>query len=197
MTYSLLDLLLLGLELLLELVNQVLQAFEVLLVLVDLELKLAHTSVGSSEVLVGILVSALLSVQLGLELADTLLQLGDDLEYNVQGGICELSYLLSSLEGGSFSLIKTDLDLLELLLKSLAKTVDVLRVLLFLSELLGKSGGVGDGLLGALLSGLVLVEGLVEVGLKHGSLEGRGLIGNLRGWPGSLPRAFSWRTKGC
>lgn len=151
-----------------ELVNEILETFEVLLVLINLELKLTNTSIGASEVLVGILEAALFSVQFRFELTHALFELGDNLKTMKFVYILNdmMYYLLSSLKSSSLGLIKTDLDLLELLLKSLAKTVNVLRVFLFLTELLCESGGISNSLLGALLSGLVLVEGLIEVGLK-------------------------------
>lgn len=115
-------------------------------------MKLADTAVGLSEVLVGLLVPALFSVKLRFDFPDALFEFGDD--------------LLSSLEGGGLGLVESDLDLLELLLESLAEAVGVLAVLLFLAELFGELGSIGHGLLAALFSSLELVEGLIQIGLN-------------------------------
>ena len=62
------------------------------------------------------------------------------------------------------------MDLLELLLESLAHAVDVLSVFLLLAQILGQFGGISDGLLRSLLSGFVFGQGLIEVGLKSWAL---------------------------
>lgn len=68
-THSLLDLSLVGLDLVLQLVDQVLQTLLVLAVLVRLEGQLLEAAVGLAHVLLGLRVAALLAVQLHLQLA--------------------------------------------------------------------------------------------------------------------------------
>lgn len=62
------------------------------------------------------------------------------------------------------------MDLLELLLESLAHAVDVLSVFLLLAQILGQFGSISDGLLRSLLSAFVFGQGLIEVGLKSWAL---------------------------
>lgn len=76
------------------------------------------------------------------------------------------TYLLSTLECSSFSLVEADLHLLQLLFESLTEAIRVHAVFLLLAELVSKSGSVGHCLLAALLGCLVLIEGLVKIGLE-------------------------------
>merc|ERR1719474_2302139 len=130
-----------------------LHALRVLAVLFSLECEFFESSVGLSEVLAGLGVAALFGVELGLEFADTGLQLGND--------------ALASLEGSGLSLVKTSLKVLDGDFELLAESVNVDGVLLFAAELFGQVGGIGGGLLGLLLGVLQLGDGVVHVGL-HG-----------------------------
>merc|ERR1712131_302729 len=102
---GLLDLLLVGLDLALELVDQSLHPFLVLLVLVDGVGQFLHVSLGLAEILLGIPKTSVLSIHLGLELTNASLHLGDG--------------LLASLEGGLLSFIKASLGVLDLGLEEL------------------------------------------------------------------------------
>merc|ERR1719193_613802 len=139
---GLLDLALVGLDLGLELLNEILHALHVLAVLLGLESEFLEPSVGFAEVLGGFLVAALLGVELG-----------DD--------------ALASLEGGGLGLVEASLELGDGDLELLAQPVDVDGVLLLAAELLGQVGGVGSGLLGLLLGVLQLGNGVIHIGL-HG-----------------------------
>merc|ERR1719193_2236836 len=94
---GLLDLALVGLDLGLELLNEILHALHVFAVLLGLESEFLEPSVGFAEVLGGFLVAALLGVELGLQLADAGLELGDD--------------ALASLESGGLGLVEASLEL--------------------------------------------------------------------------------------
>merc|ERR1711931_371827 len=107
--FSLLHLALVGLDLGLELLNEILHALHVLAVLFSLECEFFESSVGLSEVLAGLGVAALFGVELGLEFADAGLQLGND--------------ALASLEGGGLSLVKTSLKVLDGDFELLAESV--------------------------------------------------------------------------
>merc|ERR1719379_1883242 len=130
-----------------------LHALHVLAVLLSLEGEFLESPVGLAEVLGGLLVAALLGVELSLKLTDAGLKLGDD--------------TLASLEGGGLSLIKTALELGDGDLELLAEPVDVDGVLLLTAELLSQVGGVGGSLLGLLLGVLQLGDGIIHISL-HG-----------------------------
>merc|ERR1711872_976253 len=66
---GLLDLALVGLDLSLELLNEILHALHVLAVFLSLECEFFESPVGLAEILGGLLVAALLGVELGLQLA--------------------------------------------------------------------------------------------------------------------------------
>ena len=146
------ELFLLRFEFVLEFVDEVLESLEVLLVFINLELEFTETTIGLGEVLVGFLVATLFSIEFGFEFTLTLFELGND--------------LLASLEGSLFGFIKTDLYFLDLLFESVTKTVNVLRVFLFLTEFFSKFGSIGTSAFGTFLSILVFVEGFVEIRLK-------------------------------
>ena len=162
-------------------------------------MELAYASVGLLHVLVGLLVASLLSVQFRLKFAHALFEFGNHLKFlDLRVSMKKTSYLLATLESGGFGFIESDLDLLELLLESLAHAVDVLSVFLLLAQIFGQFGGISDGLLRSLLSAFVFGQGLIEVGLKSWILcvktNSRIL---LHAEPGVLPRAFSWRPTSC
>lgn len=172
--FSLLDLPLVGLDLLLQFVDQVLHALVVLTVFFSLEGELLDAPLGLAQVLLGISVSPLFTIKLVLELPDPLFELLDG--------------LLASLKGVGFSLIQPDLQFLDLLFESLAEFLLGLGVVLFGAQLVGETGSVNHGLLGLLLGVLSLVKELVEVGVQGlqlglefplGGGQGRALCGQL------------------
>merc|ERR1719435_628246 len=150
---GLLHLALVGLDLGLELLNEILHALHVLAVLLGLECEFFESSVGLSEVLSGLGVAALFGVKLSFQLTDARLQLGDD--------------ALASLQGSSLGLVKTGLKVLDGDFELFAKSVNVDGVFLLTAEFLGQIGGVGGGLLGLLLGILELGDSVIHVGL-HG-----------------------------
>merc|ERR1719434_680139 len=135
--FGLLHLALVGLDLGLELLNEILHALHVLAVLFSLECEFFESSVGLAEVLAGLSVAALFGIELGLEFADAGLELGND--------------ALASLQGSGLSLVKTSLKVLDGDFELLAESVNVDGVLLFAAELFGQVGGIGGDLLGLLL----------------------------------------------
>lgn len=149
---SLLNLALVGLDLLLELVNKVLHALVVLLVLIGLEGELLDAAFALPQVLLSIGVAASLVVKKALELAYAALKLGN--------------LLLAGLQGVALSLLKADLEFLDLDLKTLAHLLLGLSVLLLGAELISKTSSVNHGLLGLLLGVLGLIEHLIEVSLR-------------------------------
>merc|ERR1712042_392421 len=151
--FGLLDLALVGLDLGLELLNEILHALHVFAVFLGLEGEFLESSVGLAEVLGGLLVAALFGVELGLEFADAGLELGDD--------------ALATLEGGGLGLLEASLELSDGDLELLAESVDVDGVLLLTAELLSQIGGITGGLLGLLLGVLQLGNGVIHIGL-HG-----------------------------
>merc|ERR1711963_1244128 len=181
---GLLDLLLVGIDLALELVNQSLHALLVLLVLVNGVGQLLDVTLRLAQVLGSISKTSVLSVKLGLKLTDASLHLGNG--------------LLASLEGSLFSLIKTGLGILDLGLKKLLVSLKHHGDLLLSTELLSKSSSINHGSLGLVLGhlglrghliqvvsevvhlslalGLGTVDGLVGAGLLRQSLIGVGKL---------------------
>merc|ERR1719281_1219850 len=172
---GLLNLLLVGLDLALELVNQSLHPLLVLLVLVNGVGQLLNVTLGLAQVLGSVSKTSVLSIKLGLELTDASLHLGNG--------------LLATLESSLFSLIKTGLSVLDLSLKKLLVSLQHHGDLLLGTELLGQSGGVNHGSLGLVLGHLGLgghlvqiVSEVVHLGLALGlgaidGLVGAGLLG--------------------
>lgn len=157
-----------------QLVDQILHAFVVLAVLLRLEAQLLDAALRLAQVLLGIGMSPLLTIQLVLELADALLQLLDG--------------LLAALEGVGLGFIETDLELLDLLLQSLPQFLLGLGMILLSAELISQAGGINHSLLGLLLGVLGLVQEFVQVGVQGlqlrlqlplGSGDGGVLGGNL------------------
>uniref|UniRef100_A0A182JJS0 Uncharacterized protein n=1 Tax=Anopheles atroparvus TaxID=41427 RepID=A0A182JJS0_ANOAO len=134
------------------LVNQILHALVVLAVLLRLEAQLLDAALRLAQVLLGVGMSSLFAVQLGLELAHALLQL--------------LNGLLASLQGVRLGLIQADLQFLDLLLKSLAQLLLGLGMVLLGAQLIGQAGSVNHGLLGLLLGVLGFIQQLVQVGVQ-------------------------------
>ncbi len=156
-TYGFLNLSLVGLEHLLELVNQILHLLVVLPVLFGLERELLDPTVSLSEVLLCVGMVPLLSIQLLFQSSQPRLELGND--------------LLTSLHGVTFGDFETLLEFLCLVLKLLSGSLLAACVLLFHAELVGESRCVDHGLLRLLLAVLRLVEDLLKVGLKVDNRE--------------------------
>lgn len=157
-----------------QLIDQILHAFVVLAVLLRLEAQLLDAALRLAQVLLGIGMSPLLTIQLVLELADALLQLLDS--------------LLATLKGVGLGFIETDLELLDLLLQSLPQFLLGLGMILLSAELISQAGGINHSLLGLLLGVLGLVQEFVQVGVQGlqlrlqlplGSGDGGVLGGNL------------------
>lgn len=150
--FGFLNLSLVRLDLLLELVNQILHPLVVLAVLVGLERQFLDATLRLAQVLLGVGVAALLSVQLRFQSAHSLLQLLDG--------------LLASLEGVVLGFVQSDLEFLDLELEGLALLLLGLGVLLFGSQFVGQTGSIDHGLLGLLLAVLGLVDHVVQVGVQ-------------------------------
>merc|ERR1719468_256380 len=172
---GLLDLLLVGLDLALELVNQTLHALVVLPVLVLAVAQLLDLPLGLAEVLLAVSVAPVLSIHLGLELPDA--------------GVHPGHGLLASLEGVGLGLVHSGLHVLDLGLEELLLPLKGLGKLLLRPELISQAGGVNHGTLsllfgqGSLSSHLVTVrlQGLdLRLELHLGSLDGLVGAGLLR-----------------
>lgn len=129
------------------------------LVFFNLEVKLLNTSLNLAVVLVGFLMASLFTVKFLFKGTDSFFQFGNDLKIIVSV-ILNKSYFLNtfykfpkilksiktnafaSLQCSSFGFIQADLHLLELDFQALAQTVNVLRVLLFLSQFLSQTGSL-------------------------------------------------------
>merc|ERR1712112_329914 len=147
-----LNLLLVGLDLLLELGGKFSHSVLVLLVLINLELELLAASLGllvSLHVLSGV---GLGVAELNLQLSDSGLQLG-------QGGT-------SSTHGGIVGLGTLVLKFSKLGLQGPLSLGQSSGVVLLRSELISKSGSINHGLLGLLLGVLSLVEHVVNLGVE-------------------------------
>ena len=150
--FRFLDLPLVRLDLLLQLVDQILHTLVVLAIFVGLEAKLLDATFGFAEILLGIGVSPLLSVEFVLQFADALLQF--------------LDRLLAALQSVRLGLVQTHLELLDLGLERFAKFLLGLGVILLGSKLVRQSRGVHHRLLRFLLRVLRLVQQLVQIGVK-------------------------------
>merc|ERR1719208_664362 len=148
-----LNLLLVGLDLLLELGGQVGHAVLVLPVLVILELELLDFTVGLL-VRLHVLSGAGLDIaELNLELTDASLKLGHG--------------RLATTHGTLIGVSKTVLEFSKLGLKSSLALAEGRDMVLFRSELISKSCGINHGLLGLLLGVLGLVQKVINLSL-HG-----------------------------
>merc|ERR1719461_2729543 len=146
---SLLDLLLVGLDLALELGGQVRHAVLVLSVLVVLELEFLDLALGSL-VSLGVLSGAgLNTAKLNLKLTDTGLKLGHG--------------RLSTTHSGIIGISKTVLKFSKLGLKGSLTLGQGGGVVLLRSELISKAGSINHGLLGLLLRVLGLVEEVINL----------------------------------
>merc|ERR1712218_10056 len=149
---GLLDLLLVGLHLALQLVDQSLHPLVVLPVLISSEGQLLDCPLGLAQVLGHICVAPVLSVQLRLQLTDPGLHLDHGLP--------------ASLEGVDLRLISTGGSVLALGLKQLLVLLQVHGELLFTTELIGKASSVHHGTGSLVLGHLGLVGHLVQVGIE-------------------------------
>merc|ERR1719208_351743 len=148
-----LNLLLVGLDLLLELGGQVRHAVLVLPILVILELELLDFTVGLL-VRLHVLSSAGLDIaKLNLELTDASLQLGHG--------------RLATTHGALIGVSKTVLEFSKLGLQSSLALAEGRDMVLLRSELISKSGSINHGLLGLLLRVLGLVQKIINLSL-HG-----------------------------
>merc|ERR1719494_153258 len=134
---SLLDLLLVSLDLLLQLLHQVRHPLRVLPVLCLLERELLDPSLSLPEVLVSVSHPPLLGVELGLELPAP--------------GVHLLHHLPPPLDRVRLSVIKLHLQVLRLGLLLPPVPLQSLSLLLLRSQLLREAGGVHHELLGALV----------------------------------------------
>merc|ERR1712192_279992 len=153
---GLLDLLLVGLHLALQLVNEGLHPLVVLAVLVAGKGQLLDGPLGLAEVLGDVSEAPGLSVQLGFELTDAGLHLDHGLP--------------ASLQGVHLGLIGTGCGVLALGLKKLLVLLKVHGELLLTAELIGKTGSVHHSMGGLILGQPRLVGHLVQVAVQLAKL---------------------------
>ena len=151
---GLLNLLLVGLDLALQLVNESLHPLVVLPVLVLLVAQLLDLALRLAHVLLGIGHAPVLGVQLGLKLTDAGVHLGHG--------------LLAALEGLGLGLVDAGLHVLDLGIQKLALPLKTLSSVLLTAELIGKPGGIDHGTLGLLLAESGFSRHLVEVAGEGG-----------------------------
>merc|ERR1719422_1811545 len=172
---GLLNLLLVGLDLALELVDQTLHALVVLPVLLLGVGQLLDLTLGLAEVLQAVSVASVLSIKLRLELTDASIHSGHG--------------LLASLEGVGVGLVNSGLHILDLGLQQFLLSLQSLGELLLRSKFISKTSSINHGTLGLLLGQRSLTSHLVTVSLEGldlrlqlhlGSLDclvGAGLVG--------------------
>merc|ERR1719226_275855 len=149
---SLLNLLLVGLDLALELVNQSLHALVVLLVLVTSEGQLLDGPLSLAEVLQNVSVAPALGVKLRLELTDASLHLDHGLP--------------ASLESIDLSLVSTGTSVLALGLEQLLVLLKGHGQLLLASEFISKTSSINHRSSSLLFRQSGLVGHLIEVALE-------------------------------
>merc|ERR1719288_766150 len=149
---GLLNLLLVGLDLALELVNQSLHALVVLLVLVTSEGQLLDGPLSFAEVLQDVSVASALGVKLRLKLSDAGLHLDHGLP--------------ASLESIHLGLVSTGTSILALGLQQLLVLLEGHGELLFASELIGKTSSINHSSGSLLFRQSGLVGHLIEVTLE-------------------------------
>merc|ERR1711868_182581 len=147
-----LDLLLVGLDLALELINQSLHALVVLLVLVSSEGEFLDGPLSLAEVLQDISVASALSVKLRLQLTDAGLHLDHGLP--------------ASLEGIDLGFVSTGAGVLALGLQQLLVLLEGHGQLLLASELISKTSSINHSSCSLLLGQSCLVGHLIEVALE-------------------------------
>merc|ERR1719422_2955061 len=149
---GLLNLLLVGLDLALELVNQSLHALVVLLVLVTSEGQLLDGPLSLAEVLQNVSVASALGVKLRLQLTDA----GFHLDHG----------LPASLEGVDLGLVSTGAGVLALGLQQLLVLLEGHGQLLLASELISKTSSINHSSGGLLLGQSGLVGHLIKITLE-------------------------------
>merc|ERR1719490_259798 len=154
---GLLDLLLVGLDLALQLVDESLHSLVVLPVLVLLVAQLLDFALRLAHVLLSISHAPVLSIQLRFELTDASVHLGHG--------------LLATLEGLGLGLIDAGLHVLDLSIQKLALPLKTLSSILLTAELIGQPGGVNHGTLGLLFAEAGLGSHLVQVAGESGHLR--------------------------
>merc|ERR1719422_1108328 len=147
-----LNLLLIGLDLALELVNQSLHALVVLLVLVTSEGQLLDGPLSLAEVLQNVSVTPALSVKLRLQLTDASLHLDHGLP--------------ASLEGVDLGLVSTGAGVLALSLQQLLVLLKGHGQLLLTSELISKTSSINHSPSSLFFGQSGLVSHLIEVALE-------------------------------
>merc|ERR1719419_304373 len=147
---------LVGLDLDLELVDQVLDPGKVLLVLISLVGDLLDLPLEFPGGLDAVSGPPLLSIELVFDLPEP--------------GLDLLDLLLATLEGDLLGLIKPGLEVLDRVLHVLLHPLEVRRLVLLLLELLGHHGGIGDSLLGLVLGVPALGNELLDLVLGLGKL---------------------------
>merc|ERR1712168_233037 len=153
---GLLNLLLVGLHLALQLVNQGLHPLVVLAVLIGGKAQLLDGPLGLAEVLGDVSVAPGLSVQLGLQLTDAGLHLDHGLP--------------SSLQSVDLGLIGTGGGVLALSLQQLLVLLQVHGELLLATELISETGSINHGASGLVLREPRLVGHLVQVSVELAKL---------------------------
>merc|ERR1719239_2051939 len=133
---------------------RVLHPLMVLPVLVLLVAQLLDVPLRLAQVLLGVSAAAVLSIHLGLKLADTGLHLGHR--------------LLAALQGVLFSLINPVLSILHLGFQKLLVPLKGHRKLLLLPEFISQPRGINHGTLGLVLGHASLSDHLVQV-VGHGA----------------------------
>merc|ERR1711935_1217388 len=149
---GLLNLLLVGLDLALELVNQSLHALMVLAVLISSECKLLDAPLRLAQVLVDISKASGLGIKLRFKLTDPGLHLDHGLP--------------ASLEGRHLSVIGAGGGVLALGLKKLLVLLQVHGELLLTAELIGQTGSIPHGAGSLFLGQTSLVSHLVQVTIE-------------------------------
>merc|ERR1719282_1271266 len=162
---SLLNLLLVRLDLALQLVNKSLHPFVVLPVLLLLVGQLLDLPLGFPQVLLCITSFPALGIELALQLSDP--------------GVKLIHGLLASFESIGLSLIHTGLDILDLSFQQLALPLQGLGKVLFSTELISKAGSIDHGALSLFLGQGSLRGHLIQVRLKGGHLTFQLLLGSL------------------
>merc|ERR1712002_292233 len=150
---SLLDLLLVGLDLALELVNQTLHSLVVLPVLILLVSQFLDVSFRLSQVLLSIIAPSVFNIKLRLKFADTSLHLGDG--------------LLSTLESVLLSLINPVGSVLNLCFQELLVPLQSHGHFLFSTKFIRESGSIDHGTLGFLFRHSSLTDHLIKI-MSHG-----------------------------
>merc|ERR1719411_944893 len=149
---SLLDLLLVGLDLVLQLVNQLLHPLVVLVVLLLREGELLDAASCAPLGLLRLNKTALLVVELRLQVLDLLLQPGGDLP--------------ASLDSLLLRFVQLGLHVLHLVLQVATVLLAVLGVLLLPTKLISKTSSVDHGLLRLVLGNPALADHLLQIGLR-------------------------------